>query len=63
MTEENLRAHKLGWIGAGRMGFRLAQRLLPAGCDLSIYNRTRSKAEPLVQKGGKLVDSPADLAD
>jgi len=63
MTEENLRAHKLGWIGVGRMGFRLAQRLLAAGCDLSIYNRTRSKAEPLVQEGAKLVDSPADLAD
>ena len=63
MTEENLRAHKLGWIGVGRMGFRLAQRLLAAGCDLSIYNRTRSKAEPLVAEGAKLVDSPADLAD
>jgi 3-hydroxyisobutyrate dehydrogenase-like beta-hydroxyacid dehydrogenase len=63
MTEENLRAHKLGWIGVGRMGFRLAQRLLAAGCDLSIYNRTRSKAEPLVQEGAKLVDSPGDLAD
>jgi len=63
MTEENLRAHKLGWIGVGRMGFRLAQRLLTAGCDLSIYNRTRSKAEPLVAEGAKLVDSPADLAD
>jgi 3-hydroxyisobutyrate dehydrogenase-like beta-hydroxyacid dehydrogenase len=45
------------------MGYRLAQRLLAAGCDLSIYNRTRSKAEPLVQEGAKLVDSPADLTD
>lgn len=63
MTEENLRAHKLGWIGVGRMGFRLAQRLLDAGCDLSIYNRTRSKAEPLVDKGARLVDSPAELAN
>ncbi|MGH2774934.1 MAG: NAD(P)-dependent oxidoreductase [Actinomycetota bacterium] len=63
MAEANLRAHKLGWIGVGRMGFRLAQRLLEAGCDLSIYNRTRSKAEPLVEKGARLVDSPADLAN
>jgi len=63
MTEENLRAQKLGWIGVGRMGYRLAQRLLAAGCDLSIYNRTRSKAEPLVQEGAKLVDTPGDLAD
>jgi 3-hydroxyisobutyrate dehydrogenase len=63
MAEANLRAHKLGWIGAGRMGFRLAQRLLAAGCDLSIYNRTRSKAEPLADRGARLVDYPADLAD
>jgi 3-hydroxyisobutyrate dehydrogenase len=63
MAEADLRAHKLGWIGVGRMGFRLAQRLLAAGCDLSIYNRTRSKAEPLADKGARLVDSPADLAD
>jgi len=63
MAEANLRAHKLGWIGVGRMGYRLAQRLLEAGCDLSIYNRTRSKAEPLVEVGARLVDSPADLAD
>ncbi|MDQ4058117.1 MAG: NAD(P)-dependent oxidoreductase [Actinomycetota bacterium] len=60
---DNLRAHKLGWIGTGRMGFRLAERLLGAGCDLAIFNRTRSKAEPLVDLGGKLVDSPGDLAD
>jgi 3-hydroxyisobutyrate dehydrogenase len=63
MAEANLRAHRLGWIGAGRMGFRLAQRLLDAGCDLSIYNRTRSKAEPLADRGARLVDSPGDLAD
>lgn len=63
MTEGNLRTHKLGWIGTGRMGFELAGRLLDAGCDLAVYNRTRSKAEPLVEKGGKLVDAPGDLAD
>jgi len=63
MAQDNLRAHKLGWIGVGRMGFRLAERLLDAGCDLSIYNRTRSKAEPLVAKGARLVDSPAELAN
>ncbi|MGH2701117.1 MAG: NAD(P)-dependent oxidoreductase [Actinomycetota bacterium] len=63
MGDNNLRAHKLGWIGTGRMGFRLAERLLAAGCDLAIYNRTRSKAEPLIDLGGKLVDSPGDLAD
>jgi 3-hydroxyisobutyrate dehydrogenase len=63
MAEANLRAHKLGWIGVGRMGFPLARRLLDAGCDLAIYNRTRSKAEPLVERGARLVDSPAELAN
>jgi 3-hydroxyisobutyrate dehydrogenase len=63
MPENKGGAHKLGWIGTGRMGFRLAERLLEAGCDLAIYNRTRSKAEPLAEKGGKLVASPGDLAD
>jgi len=45
------------------MGFPMAKRLLDAGCDVSIYNRTRSKAEPLAEAGGKIVDSPKDLAD
>src|SRR3990170_5896696 len=62
MVENDLR-HKLGWIGTGRMGFKLAGRLLAAGCDLSVYNRTRAKAEPLSAKGGVLVDSPAELAN
>src|ERR1700722_10624804 len=53
---------KIGWIGMGRMGFPMAERLLRAGYDLSIWNRTRAKAEPLIAKGGKVVDKLADLA-
>jgi 3-hydroxyisobutyrate dehydrogenase len=53
---------KIGWIGMGRMGFPMAERLLKAGYDLSIWNRTRAKAEPLAAKGGKVVDRLADLA-
>jgi len=52
----------IGWIGAGRMGFQLATRLLEAGHDVTVYNRTRSKAEPLVALGAKVVDRPSDLA-
>ena len=63
MSDLDAGAHKLGWIGTGRMGYRLAERLLRAGADLAIYNRTRAKAEPLADLGGKLVDSPAELAD
>lgn len=55
--------HKVGWIGAGRMGSALAGRLLDAGVDVWVYNRTRSKAEALVEKGATVVDSPADLAE
>jgi 3-hydroxyisobutyrate dehydrogenase len=53
---------KIGWIGAGRMGTPMAERLLKAGYNVSIWNRTRAKAEPLAAKGGKIVDKLADLA-
>ena len=52
---------KIGWIGMGRMGSSMAEMLLKAGYDVSIWNRTRSKAEPLAVKGGKIMDKPADL--
>ena len=52
----------IGWIGAGRMGFQLVTRLLEGGHDVTVYNRTRAKAEPLVTKGAKVVDHPSDLA-
>ena len=52
----------LGWIGAGgRMGFAMAKRLLAAGHDVTVYNRTRSKVEPLAELGAKVVDSPAAM--
>ena len=56
-------APTIGWIGTGRMGFQLALRLLNAGHDVTVYNRTRAKAEPLAEKGAKIADRPADLAD
>ncbi len=52
----------VGWIGAGRMGFQLAKRLLDAGYEVAVYNRTKAKAEPLVEFGATLVDRPVDLA-
>lgn len=53
----------VGWIGAGRMGFQLAKRLLDAGYPVAVYNRTRAKAEPLVEFGATVVDRPVDLSD
>ena len=58
----DLKRHKIGWIGTGRMGFPMAERLAKAGCDLTAYNRTRAKAEPLAKSGAKIAASPADLA-
>ena len=52
---------KIGWIGMGRMGFPMAERLIKAGHDVSIWNRTRAKAEPLEKIGGKVVDHLSDL--
>jgi 3-hydroxyisobutyrate dehydrogenase len=45
------------------MGQVLASRLLKAGHQLAVYNRTREKAAPLAELGAELVESPADLAD
>jgi 3-hydroxyisobutyrate dehydrogenase-like beta-hydroxyacid dehydrogenase len=52
---------QLGWVGTGRMGSALALRLLAAGCDLTVYNRTKAKATPLADRGAAVVTSPADL--
>ena len=59
----NLQQHKLGWIGIGRMGYAMAERLAKSGCDISVWNRTKSKAEPLAKSGAKVVDNLTDLAD
>jgi len=59
---ETRNKHALGWVGTGRMGYAMAERLAKAGCNISVYNRTRSKAEPLAAAGAKIVSSPAELA-
>ncbi len=53
--------HTLGWLGTGRMGVALVHRLLGAGHDVVVYNRTRAKAEPLGAAGARLADSAAEL--
>jgi len=57
------RAPKIGWIGAGRMGFEMAKRLALGGCDITVWNRTRAKAEPLAQYGAKIADHIYELDD
>ncbi len=67
MTEEAatydlLKGKSVGWIGTGRMGFAMARRLLGAGANVAVYNRTRAKAEPLEADGATIVDHPSELA-
>lgn len=54
---------RIGWIGTGRMGFALCNRLLDDGADLAVYNRTVSKTAPLAERGATVVAAPIDLAD
>jgi 3-hydroxyisobutyrate dehydrogenase len=55
--------HRIGWIGMGRMGYPMAERLVKGGYDVSVWNRTKAKAEPLGKRGATIVDKPSDLAD
>jgi 3-hydroxyisobutyrate dehydrogenase len=54
--------NRIGWIGLGRMGEAMVKRLLAAGHGVSVWNRTRSKAEPLAGYGATLVERKLDLA-
>lgn len=54
---------KIGWIGVGRMGAPMAARLLKAGHPVTVWNRTRAKAETAELKGAVVVDTRAELAD
>jgi 3-hydroxyisobutyrate dehydrogenase-like beta-hydroxyacid dehydrogenase len=53
---------RIGWIGTGRMGAAMARRLVAAGHDVTVTNRTREKAEALAALGATLAERPADLA-
>lgn len=52
---------RIGWIGLGNMGLPMARNLLKAGFPLYVYNRTASKADPLVAEGAVLVSHPKEL--
>lgn len=53
---------RVGFIGLGIMGTGMARNLLRAGFDLTIWNRTAARMEPLVQEGARAADSPTGLA-
>lgn len=52
----------IGWIGTGVMGVSMAGHLLDAGCAVTVHSRTRSKAEPLLERGARWAGTPAEAA-
>ena len=54
---------KIGFIGLGIMGSRMAANLQEHGYSLVVFNRTRAKAQPLLDKGATFAESPAKLAE
>jgi 3-hydroxyisobutyrate dehydrogenase-like beta-hydroxyacid dehydrogenase len=53
---------KIGWIGLGNMGVPMSTRLVEAGYEVTVYNRTREKAADVVKAGAKQVNSPKEAA-
>ena len=53
---------KIGFIGTGIMGAAMAGHLMYAGFEVSVYNRTKSKAQSLIDRGAKWCDTVAELS-
>src|SRR6266850_4107947 len=56
-------ATRLGWIGTGVMGLSMCGHLLGKGYAVAVHSRTKSKAQPLLDKGAQWGDSPCAIAD
>jgi len=56
-------AEALGYLGLGMMGFPMSRRLLDAGYPVTVWNRSKAKAAPLVKAGAKLAADPRTVAD
>jgi 3-hydroxyisobutyrate dehydrogenase len=63
MSQPATRDLSVGWIGTGRMGAPLAERLAQAGLNVTVWNRTQAKAEALIPAGVKVAAEPYELAD
>lgn len=53
---------RIGWIGTGVMGLSMCSNLMNAGYEISVYSRTQSKAQSLIDAGAAWCDSPATVA-
>src|SRR4051794_23942757 len=54
---------RIGWIGTGVMGSSMCGHLIEAGYQATVYNRTRSKSKPLVDRGAGEAGSPKEVAE
>lgn len=54
---------RIGWIGTGVMGSSMCGHLLGAGFSTTVYNRTKARAEKLIERGAQWVNSPKDVAE
>ncbi len=55
-------SQKIGWIGLGRMGIPMVEKLIAVGHELAIWNRTKSKTEPMAARGATVVNFPRELS-
>jgi len=55
--------YKVGWIGTGVMGNAMCQHILKAGYEVTVFNRTRKKAENLLEMGARWAESPGEVAE
>ncbi len=62
MAESEDDTRRVAYIGLGMMGAGMASRLAESGYDLTVYNRTRSKADEVAKLGARVAESPADAA-
>jgi 3-hydroxyisobutyrate dehydrogenase len=53
---------RIGWVGTGVMGASMCGHLIDRGFACTVYNRTRDKAQPLLDKGAQWADSPLEVA-
>lgn len=58
---DGVQAEKLGYLGLGMMGFPMTRRLLNAGHDVAVWNRSAGKATALVEVGAKVAAHPCDV--
>ena len=62
MKRSDAMVKKVTLMGLGSMGTGIAQNILKAGFDLTVYNRTVAKTEPLAKLGSKVSASPSEAA-